>query len=256
MRIDFHTHILFDIDDGPTTIEGSVEMAQVAVADGTTTIVATPHAPGPGYRYRASLVHERVAAVREALDAADIPLEVVAGGELFFDSGLVKRLQEGVFLTCGGSKTVLVECPIYEAMPVGFEQFVFDLQVAGYRVVLAHPERITNVRDNPNMLLPLIERGVLMQLTSQALTGEQGQETRKIAETMVSHYLIHLIASDSHGAKYRPPVLSHAYQCAVELVGEVAATALVADVPRALLDDQPIDMPTPQEVPQRRRWLW
>lgn len=254
--IDFHTHILFDIDDGPSTIEGSVEMARVAVADGTTTIVATPHAPGPGYRCRSSLVLSRLADLQERLVEEDVPLELVPGNELFYDADLVVRLKDGVFLSCGNSRTVLVECPIYGDLPPSFSQLVFDLQVVGYRVVLAHPERINDVRKDPNTLIPLIERGVLMQLTSQALTGEQGRETRKLAETMITHRLAHLIASDAHGASYRPPKLAEARRIAADLVGEEAATALVLDTPRMLLEDEPFEPPEPMEAEKRRGWFW
>lgn len=254
--IDFHTHILFDIDDGPSNLEGSLKMAQVAVEHGTTTIVATPHAPGLGDRYHADLVHERVNTLRMAIKEADIPLEIIPGGELYYNANLVERLHEGVFLTCGGTRTILIECPIYEKLPDDFSQIVVDLQVAGYRVVLAHPERIIDVRKNANTLTRYIERGVLMQLTSQALTGEQGQETRELAELLLKHNMIHLIASDAHSASYRPPILSKARQEVVRLLGEAAANRLFHDTPRALIGDALIELPKPEPVPERKRWFW
>jgi protein-tyrosine phosphatase len=254
--IDFHTHILHNIDDGPRTLDLSVQMARAALQDGTTTIIATPHAPDQG-RYRVARVYERLAELREALDEAALPLEVVPGSELLYDSDMVARLKAGDLLTIGNSHTVLVECPIYEPLPAGFNQLVFELQVAGYRVVLAHPERIKDVSKDPNALIPLIERGVLMQLTTQALIGDQGDSMQHLAETLLTHAMIHILASDAHGVPpYRPPLLSKARQRAAELVGEDTATALVLHTPRALLDDLSFDLPTPQPVRNyRRRWL-
>ncbi len=252
--IDFHTHILHDIDDGPSSLEGSLEMARVAVADGTRTIVATPHTPGMG-AYHAETVLTRLAELREALKRERIPLEVLPGSEIFYDANLPARLDGGEYLTCNGGRTVLVECPIYDYLPSGFEQMAFDLQLAAYRVVLAHPERITDVQEDPNVLIPMIERGVLMQLTSQALTGEQGAKMQQLAETLVTHRLVHIIASDAHGPTYRPPKLSAARELAAGLIGEEAAAALVEHHPAALVNDHmPENLPAPQEVPRKRRW--
>lgn len=256
--IDFHTHILHDIDDGPRTLEESVQMAKVAYEDGTRTVVATPHAPGYGDTYTVARELARLNELREALHAIHLPLNVVPGCELFYDVSLPARLQAGELLSCNNSQTVLVECPIYDQLPVGFEHLVFELQVAGYRVVLAHPERIKDVMHDPNVLIPLIERGVLMQLTSQALTGAQGKPAQELAETLVTHRLVHIIASDAHSLNnpYRPPILSEARKRAAELIGEEAATTMVQDVPHALLFDEEVSIPEPQDVKKQKRWRW
>jgi protein-tyrosine phosphatase len=248
--IDFHTHILYDIDDGPRTLDVSVEMARVAVADGITTMVATPHAPGLG-RGRSSgpRVRKHLEVLRAALHEADVPLEVLPGNELFCDLRLLSNLQSDEFLTCNDTHTVLVECPIYEPFPSIFPHVVADLQTTGYQVVLAHPERIRDVMDDPNALIPYIERGVLMQLTSQALTGVQGERMMRLAETLVTHDLVHMIATDAHNVPpYRPPILSHARQRAVELVGAAEAQALVYDTPGLLVAGRPYTPPPPRGV--------
>jgi protein-tyrosine phosphatase len=254
--IDVHSHILHGIDDGPTEIEESLEMARIAVADGTKTIVATPHAPGPR-TYTANLLRRRLAELREALQREAIPLEVLPGNELFYNANLVEMLHTGAFLTYNNTRTVLIETFISEPFPRDFRQAVYDLQIAGYRVVLAHPERISDVQDDPNILIPLIERGVLMQLTAQALTGEQGKHMQSLAEKLVKHHLVHLIASDAHGVSYRPPQLSEAYEHTVSLAGEKTAQAMVRDVPAALINGERLDVPEPQRVADHhKRWFW
>ncbi len=248
--IDFHTHILHDIDDGPKTIDVSVAMARVAVEDGIRTMVATPHAPGFGWgRSSGARVREHLEQLREALETAGVPLEVLPGNEMFCDLRLPSLLQSGEFLTCNDTNTVLVECPIYEPFPSVFPHVVHDLQTTGYRVVLAHPERIRDVIDDPNTLIPYIERGVLMQLTSQALMGVQGERARRLAETLVTHDLVHLIASDAHNVPpYRPPLLSSARERAAELVEKAAAQALVCDTPGLLVAGREFTPPTPRAV--------
>lgn len=254
--IDFHTHILPGIDDGPNSLDESVEMAYMAAEDGTQIIVATPHAPG----FRGAmpqLLHSRLAELQAAVAEEGIHITIVPGNELFYNADLVSALRKKQVLSCNGTRTVLIETYIAEPFPHDFRQAIYELQIAGYRVVLAHPERVTDVQDDPNILIPLIERGVLMQLTAQALTGDQGKRMQELAETLVRHHLVHLIASDAHGASYRPPLLSEAYAKAVNLVGQKMALAMVYDVPKALLSDQYPAIPEPRPVKDHhKRIFW
>lgn len=249
-----HSHILHDLDDGARTLDDALAMARMAVADGITLMSATPHSPDSsvGERYSVALVHERLAELRAALHAAQIPLELVAGTELCYAANLPQRLRAGALLPYGASRAVLLECAGTE-LPSALPELVFGLQAAGYRVVLAHPERLRDVQHRPAVLAPLAERGVLIQLTAAALTGHQGATLRAAAEALVAQGLAHVLASDAHGPTLRQPLLSEARACAAALLGEPAADMLVRDIPRALLDDAPIPaLPHPQHA--ARRW--
>lgn len=255
--IDIHCHILPNIDDGPKSIAMSLEMARVALDDGITTIVATPHGRKSWEVhgvYSVDIVHQRLATLHAALAEADLPLEVVPGTELFYEADLPARLKAGELLPYGSTRTVLMEMP-NDILRSSLEQGLFAMQLAGYQVVLAHPERIKIVQDDPNILLPLIERGVLMQLTADTLTSRQGDAMRRLAETLLTHGLIHVLASDGHGSHLqRMPLISAARRLAADLVGEATATALVVDTPAAILADQPIQLPQPQPVRRIRWW--
>lgn len=232
-------------------------MARIAIQDGVMSVVATPHGPGSlhGYNYRVDLIHARLAELREALAARSWPLEVLAGSELRYSKDLVEELQQGHLLPCGEQRAVLLECPNSQ-LPAGIDDLVFQLQVADYRVVLAHPERIKTVQQKPDVLLPLINRGVFMQLTTRALTGEQGTHMQKLAQTLLTHHMVHLIASDGHDtSSRRSPHLMRARRHAAALIGEEAASALVKDTPAALLSGKPVTLPEPQPVQKTRHWF-
>jgi protein-tyrosine phosphatase len=255
--IDFHTHILHDIDDGPASLAETLTMVRIAIADGITTMVATPHGPGSrhGERYTVEMVHARLHALQAEIKRLAWPIEILPGSELHYHPRLAVQLQKGLVLPCGHNQVVLLECPLSH-LPSGLEQTIFDMQVAGYRVVLAHPERIRPVQEKPDLLIPLIERGVLMQLTGRALTGEQSPTMQKTAETLLKHRMIHLLASDSHDSTARrSPRLSTACQRAAELLDPETASALVQQIPAALLGGKPIHPPEPQPVASWRRWF-
>ncbi|MEO7910837.1 MAG: CpsB/CapC family capsule biosynthesis tyrosine phosphatase [Roseiflexaceae bacterium] len=256
--IDLHSHILYDMDDGALTLAESLAMARMAAMDGTRVLVATPHGPGSTAcrRYDQALIRARVGEINAALAAEQITLELVAGTEICYEADVVERLKRGELLTYGNTRTILLELS-RNTIPPMLENTLFNVQVAGYRVVLAHPERIVEVQQDPNRLLPLIERGVIMQLTAAALLGDQGERLQIAAETLLTHGMAHILASDTHGLPpRRPPLLSAARERAASLVGAEAATALVTSNPAAVLYGQPLRLAPARPVTQhgwRRR---
>jgi protein-tyrosine phosphatase len=233
-------------------------MARIAVDDGITTIVATPHSPlsSQGQHYSVELVHERLGELRAALQQECVPLDVQPGTELRYHDDLLLHLQTELVLPCGAHRALLLECP-NSHLPQHLDETIFRLQVEGYTVVIAHPERIRPVQKDPNVLIPMIERGVLMQLTAGALTGAQGKRMQQLAETMVTHSLIHLLASDAHSASSsRSPQLTTACAYAAQLTGDQIAQAMVQRVPAALLAGREPKILPPRWVTRKRRWFW
>lgn len=255
--IDLHSHILHGLDDGARSQEDALQMARLAVADGITLMAATPHSPAStaSVLYEPAVVRARAARLVSALAAEGIPLEVVVGTEIAYEADLVEKLERGHLLPYAGTRTILLEPP-WGGLPENFSVMLFRLQVAGFRVLLAHPERLPDVQENPNALIPLIERGVLVQLTAQALSGAQGDYMRGVAERLLTHDMVHVLASDAHGPPpRRPPAMAFARKRVAELVGEPVARALTLETPRALLDERPVQVapPTPVAGGRRRR---
>jgi protein-tyrosine phosphatase len=253
--IDLHSHILHELDDGARSLEDALVIARLAVEDGVRTMAATPHGRSTvniSSRYSVVLLHERLEALRAALTAEKIPLEVVAGTEIYAEPGALERLQAGELLTYGASRAVLIEFPLaISAEAAG--QFIFAFQLAGYRVVVAHPERYRFAQHDPNALIPLIERGALMQLTADALLGIQGGRMRRMAESMLRHGLVQILATDTHGPHLRRmPNMAAARDLISEMVDAVTAEALAQSNPAAVLADQPVSPPAPEPL---RRWF-
>ncbi len=253
--IDLHSHILPNFDDGARSLEDALLIAKTALEDGITTMAATPHGLSDfNPRYSVQLLRERLAELQAGLAEANLDLNIVPGTELFCEDDLPAQLAAGEQLCYGNSRCILLEFPS-GALRLTIERMLFALQSAGYRVLIAHPERLRVVQDDPNVLIPLIERGALMQLTADALTGEQGGSLQRTAETLVRHQMIHVIASDAHGPHLRRmPALSKAARRAAGLIGEVAAIRLTQATPLALLNDAPLNLPPPKPFQRRRFW--
>jgi protein-tyrosine phosphatase len=201
--IDLHTHVLPGIDDGPETIEGSVELARAAFAAGVRTLVATPHVSWT-YPNDPATIAARVEELRARLDAEGIPLDVRAGAEIAMTRLIDMRAEELSPLRLGGGGWLLVEPP-FSPTVTGLGALIFQLQIQGHGVLLAHPERCPAFHREPEMLRSLVSEGVLMSVTAGSLVGRFGGEVRSFALKMAREKLIHNVTSDAHDTIRRPP---------------------------------------------------
>lgn len=254
---DLHCHILPGVDDGPADWNAALNLARVLVSEGVTCVAATPHGPGSvqSRQYAPALLQELIVQLREHLQRAQISLQVVLGTEIAYDVGISERLRNGDVLPYGSTRMILLEPPSLLILEQ-FERAIFDIQLAGYRVVLAHPERTRIFQDTPNLLIPLIERGVLMQITAASLVGLHGERLKQLATQLVCHGMAQIIASDAHSAAgNRAPAMQAALVYATTLIGEPAARSLVYTNPQLVLNDAPLTAFNPRPVvPVRASW--
>lgn len=251
--IDLHCHILPGIDDGAETVDDSAAMAKVALEDGVRTIVATPHGVEWAYTGDEVETRTRVADLGLELAARGLELEVLPGLEVFITPDTPAHHAQGRVYTMNGSRYMLVEFPL-SVFPSYVEQILFELQLRQLVPVIAHPERNSTIAADPQRLLRLVERGMLVQVTAGSILGIFGARTRETAESLLTRRLAHVIASDAHSAGGRAPVLSAAMRRASELIGEEAARAMVTSVPAAILRNDVVELPRPQPPP-RRFWF-
>ncbi len=254
--IDLHTHVLPGIDDGPATVQGSIDLARGAVADGTTTLVATPHVTWDMPDNDAARIASAVAALEVELERAGVEVTLRTGGELAVTRAYELDEEELRALRLGGGEWLLAECPL-SSSATGFDTTVQAIAGRGHRILLAHPERSPLLQRDPEMLRRLVADGMLTSVTAGALLGRFGSTVRRFALWMVEEDLVHSLASDAHDAVRRPPGLREAIAATdAELPGFAdRAEWLTVGVPRAILDGGPIP-DAPGAVPTRRRRGW
>lgn len=215
--VDLHTHILPDVDDGARDEAEALAMLAAASNDGVTTIVATPHS----HHVDAAAVLAGVSRLNSAAGDAGIAIDIVPGHEARISAELANRHRDGSLLTLNGTRWLLLECYLFDDWPLHLiERSVDRLLTAGLRPLLAHAERYPFVQRDPGSLRPLIERGVPIQINAGSLLRRDTDVERITAERLLRTRKAHVIASDAHNARYRPPVLSAAYDRAAEIAGD------------------------------------
>lgn len=251
--IDLHCHLLPGIDDGPPTFDDALAMARAAVACGTTSIVATPHVSAryPNDAERIGALLEELAAL---LRANAIPLEVLPGAEIALSHLIDLDESELSRLGLGGGEWLLLEPP-FAAATTGLDGLVLELVHAGYRVVLAHPERCPAFQREPRLLDELVDQGVLTSVTAGSLVGRFGSSVRRFSARLVEAGVVHNVASDAHGSSGRGPSIAPELEQAG--LGGLREW-LTVEVPRAILASERA-IPSPPEPPptpavQRHWW--
>lgn len=238
--IDIHNHILPEIDDGPAAMADALSMADLAVAGGCSTVFATPHLATRQDLEKARQLADHVDRLQAAVAAAGIPLRMLPGMEVYPDEFVVAAAA-GYPITLGqAGKYLLLETPPTR-LPMNFAHLVYGLELQGITAILAHPERSAAVQENPQVLEPLVERGVLLQINAGSLLGRNGLRAEQIARTLLEVRWVQFVASDAHSPRHRRPGLKPVMQRLADLVGQETAIALVRDNGKCIIDGRPIE---------------
>lgn len=255
--IDIHTHILPGVDDGVETMEEAVEFARMAAGDGVRTVVATPHCKEGFWPNDRESVLRDVEVLKERLSDEGVDIEILPGSEVHLCEEIPERIADGRAVTLGDNrKSLLLELSLSQ-YPVDLENVVFQLKLAGLHVIFAHPERIRYFQDDFRRYESVIRLGAYGQITTGSLLGRFGSTARRFAERSLEQGMAHIIASDSHDLRSRPPVLSKAVAAAAGIVGKRFADMMVSEIPRAFVEGIEPEIPQVErpEAPARSSFL-
>jgi protein-tyrosine phosphatase len=236
--IDLHTHILPGVDDGPRDLAGSLTMAQLAEANGIAVLVATPHVREDHPRVVPERIPEMAQEIERSFVEYGIGVRVAPGAELAITRAVDMSEAELRTITLGGNgRDLLLETP-HGPLPSLFEAVASDLQSRGFRITIAHPELSRDLHSDPSPVRRLVERGALVQVTASSLAAGRLARRTRLARRLLREGMVHVIASDSHSASWRPPDLSPARS-----LGAPMARYLTETVPEAILSGD--DVPRP-----------
>lgn len=249
--IDIHCHILPQVDDGPSSMEESMEMARIAVEEGIDTIINTSHFHTEMDYITGAKLRERIDIFNYELEKKGIYLKVLPGNELYFNEGLLQHIDDAVFHTLAGSRYVLIEFRP-DRLPDNMEEVAYEFKLRGYTPIIAHVERYSPVIKNIEMAKELISYGFLLQMNARSLTSHNDPNYTRLCRGMFQRRMIHLVASDAHDSKIRKPSLKEAYKKAKDLVGAGFADEIFISNPNKIISNEPIE---PFEVMVEKKGL-
>jgi len=216
--IDIHTHILPAVDDGSKSYAESLLMLEAATRDGIQTIVATPHY-NERYASEKATILEEVAKLNQLIKENNLMIEVLPGQEIRIYGELLLDYEAGKLLTVAGcSSYMLIEFP-FGHVPHYAQRLLYDLELAGIKPIIAHPERNKEFLKHPEKLYHFVKKGALTQLTAASLMGYFGGDVQKFSKQLIEANLIHTMATDAHNMSNRAFNLSEAYELIMKKYG-------------------------------------
>jgi len=227
--IDIHHHLLYGLDDGPRDLETSCAMVDLAVANGITHIVCTPHA-NDRWAFTPEINREKLTEI-EAYAAGRITFGLGCDFHLTYDN-IQDQLNNPAKYTINGLRYLLVEFPDFGIQP-SIAETLYEFVASGVTPVITHPERNATLQAKPEMMADWIRMGCVVQVTAGSLLGRFGQRAESMSHQLLKRNWVHFLASDSHNTSSRPPNLGDGHKVLVKEYGVETADRLCIHNPRA-----------------------
>jgi len=211
--IDIHAHIIPGADDGSFSLEESLEILEISEKDGIKSIVATPHLFSNAAKLKdLETLYEKFQHLNREKEKRHLDIELLPGAEIFFVSDLSEKLKTfGRQITLNQSDYFLLEFPMDIVFPQS-KEYLHDIIADGFIPIIAHPERNRVFQEDPIQLYRILSTGALAQLDAGSFRGDFGGTPYYFARDLVKYNMAHVIASDCHHPKQRPPGLSFLYE--------------------------------------------
>jgi protein-tyrosine phosphatase len=254
--IDLHNHILPGTDDGATDVDESLEMARIAVEEGFSGIVATPHFGSGLFSCDANEVRRRVHELNEKIASADLNLTIYPGMEARLTADVLNSLLNGAVISLNDSQYILLELPPLQ-VPAGFENFVRMMINSGQKIVLAHPEKNVEIQTHPDTIFKLVtmfEPGdLLIQITADSISGDAGLRALSTSKWLLENGLAHILATDAHSPIQRVPRIRNAFELVSSLVGREKTVQMTTEWPRNIIKNEDVVCSHPRKRPEKRK---
>ncbi|MFN0031430.1 MAG: tyrosine-protein phosphatase [Flavobacteriales bacterium] len=196
LQADMHSHLLFGIDDGAESLEDSIQLILHLQQLGYKKLITTPHIYQDMYRNTPDTIFPKLEIVREELKNRSIDVELSAAAEYFCDDHFEKLIEEQNLLTFS-ARYVLFEIS-FAAENANLGRAIFNMRLAGYNPILAHPERYDYWHRDFSRYESMLDKDVLLQINISSLTGQYGPGAQRIAERLIEKGMVSFVGTDCH----------------------------------------------------------
>lgn len=196
--IDMHNHTLYGIDDGCKTLDEAVLNIKKLVNIGFSGVVLTPHyIEDSSFNKDNNLKLERLKNLKEKLDEENVIIDLYLGNEIFINENIDSLIRTKKIRTINNTRYILVELP-FDNQILNLDDYIYELSLKGYRVIIAHPERYTYFKNDYNEARKLYDSGVLFQVNYGSIIGQYGSSSLKLVKKLLKDDMVDFISTDIH----------------------------------------------------------
>ena len=193
---DVHSHLIPGIDDGAKSLEDSYQMLQKFADLGYKKVITTPHVMSDFYKNTPEIILGGLENVRSFIKEKKLSIEIDAAAEYYLDFHFEELIEAGDLLTFGDNYVLFELSFMHESKRI--KEVIFNLQTKGYKPILAHVERYPFYFNEWDKIEDFMNRGCLMQLNINSLSGAYGPQVKKMGEEIIKRGWISLVSSDCH----------------------------------------------------------
>ncbi|CQR24529.1 capsular polysaccharide biosynthesis protein CpsB [Streptococcus varani] len=239
--IDIHSHIVFDVDDGPKSLQESIDLISESYAQGVRTIVSTSHRRKGMFEEPEEKIFENFSIVKEEAEKQFPDLQINYGGELFYTSSLLKKIENHLVPNMADTRYYLIEFSMVTPWRE-IQTAVKNLLAIGVTPIIAHIERYNALEFNKERVKELIALGCYTQINSShvlkaKIFGDKHKIFKKRARFFLEENVVHCVASDMHNLDARKPFMREAYDIIAKDFGAKRANDLFQLNPQILLEN-------------------
>ena len=237
--IDIHSHIVFDVDDGPETLEESRSLLEESYRQGVRTVISTSHRRKGMFETPEAKIEENFKRVQEMAKEIADDLTLLYGAEIYYTSDILDKLEQGIIPRLADTQYALVEF----SMTTPYREIhaaLSNLLRLGITPVVAHIERYHCLENDEKRVRELVNMGCYTQINSSSVLktkffGDKYKFMKKRAHFFLERKLVHFVASDMHNLGPRPPYMQEAYQIISKKYGSSYAEQLFRENQEILL---------------------
>ena len=195
---DTHSHILFGIDDGSSSLKESIELLKKMKDTGFNNVILTPHYI-EGSVFNANNIDKmnRYEMLLEELEKQNIDINIYLGNEIFISNNILSNIKRNQILSLNNTKYLLIELPFHNKI-LNLEDIIYEIKIKGYIPIIAHPERYTYFQENKDLIDKLREEEVLFQANYASILGYYGKSSEKLMKYMLKKGYIDYLGTDIH----------------------------------------------------------
>ena len=196
LKTDVHSHLIAGIDDGVKTIDEAIAMLRKFIELGYTKVITTPHVMSDYYKNTPEIINAGLVDLQAEVQRLNLPIAVEAAAEYYLDHNLSQLIESKNILTFGDNYMLFELSFTTEQNRI--KESMFELITEGYKPIIAHIERYPFYFNEWAKIEDYRNRGVLIQVNTNSLSGQYGPQVKKMAEELIDRDWVDLIGSDSH----------------------------------------------------------
>lgn len=244
--IDFHTHILPNVDDGARSVEETFNLIKEAKEAGFQGIISTSHYYEGYYEIERREREVLMNAISDNLKNSNLDIDLYLGNEIYISENMINLLKEEKACTINDTSYVLFEMP-FNIKPINLYDVIYDMLEYKLVPILAHPERYSFIQNDLSLVHELIKTGVLMQSNYGSIIGEYGKKAKIILKKLLENNMVHFLGTDVHKENTIYPKMPQILKEIENLIGKEKLEVISKINPRLVLENKRIEILEPTE---------